>query len=127
MSLLSRGLVNYFDISYTICRFRTETPQSLPTSCSFCVCVKRTTLCNCLCSSSASSRFSASRIRNIGEFGAKKYFSDQRTANTIQSFVPIRRNFFGSILFQNKSHRRGIPQRLLDKYRHLCIICISLK
>ena len=50
---------------------------------SFCVCVKRKTLCNCLCSSSCDS---ASLIQNIGEFGAKKYFTDHRTANTIQSF-----------------------------------------
>ena len=39
----------------------------------YCVCVKRITLCNCLCcSSSPCSRFSASLVRNIGEFGAKK-------------------------------------------------------
>ena len=31
-----------------------------------------------------------------------------------------------SILFRNKSQRRGILQRLLDKYSHL-FICISLK
>ena len=41
---------------------------------SYCVCVKRTTLCNCLCSS-PSSRFSANRVRNVGtshiqDFGA---------------------------------------------------------
>ena len=30
------------------------------------------------------SGFSASLIRNIGQFGAKKYFADHRTANTIQ-------------------------------------------
>ena len=52
---------------------------------------------------------SASLIRNIGEFGAKNYFTDHRTANGIQLFVPIKRKFFGSILFQNKSQRRGIP------------------
>ena len=49
-----------------------------------CVCVKRITLCNCLCSSS--SCFSASLIRNIGEFGAKTYFTHHRTANTIHGF-----------------------------------------
>ena len=41
---------------------------------SYCVCMKLITLCNCLCSSSSSSsssRFSASYIRNIGEFRAK--------------------------------------------------------
>ena len=40
---------------------------------SCCVCLKCITLCNCLCSSSC---FSASLIRNIGEFGAKNYFTD---------------------------------------------------
>ena len=48
-----------------------------------CVCVKRITLCNCLCSSSLSSRNFASVIRNIGKFGAKNYFTDHKTANTI--------------------------------------------
>ena len=47
---------------------------------SYCVCMKRITLCNCLYSSS--SCFSASLIRNIAEFGAKNYFTDPRTANT---------------------------------------------
>ena len=61
----------------------------------YCVCVKRITLCNCLCSFSSSfssSRDSVSVIRNIGEFGAKNYFTDQRTANTIHGFkdsVPV--------------------------------------
>ena len=58
----------------------------------YCVCVKRITLCNCLCSSS--SCFSASAIRNIGELRAKSYFTDHQKANTIHSFtdsVPVRR------------------------------------
>ena len=42
-------------------------------------------------------------ILPLGEFGAKNYFTARRTANTIQFFVPIKRKFFGSILFQNKS------------------------
>ena len=93
----------------------------------YCVCVKRITLCNCLCSSSSpSSRFSASLIRNIEKFGANNYFTDHRTANTIQLFVSIKMKFFGSILFQKKLQQKGIPQRLLDKYSHL-FICISLK
>ena len=45
-----------------------------------CFCVKRITLCNCLCSSSplsSSSRFSASLIQNIGEFRANcEIFND---------------------------------------------------
>ena len=47
---------------------------------SYCVCVKRITLCNCLCSSSS---FSASIIWNIWEFRAKNYFTNHQTANTI--------------------------------------------
>ena len=88
-----------------------------------CVCVKRKTFCNCLCSSSSNS---TGLIRNIGKFGAKSYFTDYRKANTIQPFVPIKEIFFGSILFQNKTYRRRMAQRLLDKYSHL-FICISLK
>ena len=60
------------------------------TDMSFSVCAKRITLCNCLCSSSCC--FSASVIRNIGEFGAKNYFTDHQTANTIHCFrhsVPV--------------------------------------
>ena len=90
----------------------------------FCVCVKRITLCSCLCSSS--SCFPSSLIRNIGKFGAKNYFTDHWTANTIQLFVPIERKLYWSILFQNKSQQRVILYRLLDKYSHL-FICISLK
>ena len=39
--------------------------------------------------------------RNLGEFGAKKYFIDHQTAN-YQLFVHIKRKLFRSILFQNK-------------------------
>ena len=66
---------------------------------------ERITLCSLLCSSSPSSHFSTSLIRNIGELGAKKYFRDHRTADTTQLFVPIKRKFLGSIPFQNKSQR----------------------
>ena len=55
----------------------------------YCVCVKRITLCNCLCSSSPSSfpsRAFASVIRNVGKFGAKNYFTDHQTANGIYRF-----------------------------------------
>ena len=58
------------------------------------------------------------------EFGAKKCYIDHWTANAIQLFVPIKRKFFESILFQKKLQRRGIPQGLRDKYSHL-FICIS--
>ena len=46
-------------------------------------------LCNWLCSSS---HFSASVIWNIGEFGAKNYYTDHWTANIIHGFrdsVPV--------------------------------------
>ena len=46
----------------------------------YCVCVKRITPCNCLCSSS-SSCFSASVIQNIREFGSKNCF--YRPSNSI--------------------------------------------
>ena len=75
---------------------------------------------------SPSSDFSVSLIRSIGIFGAKKYFIDHRRVIAIQLFVPTKTKFFGSLLFQNKWQRRGIPQALLDKYRHL-FTWISLK
>ena len=54
----------------------------------------RITLCSCLCSSSpsssSSSRDSASVIRNIEKFGAKNYFTDHRTTNTM---YPLRDSF----------------------------------
>ena len=83
-------------------------------------------LCICVRSFSPSSCFSASLIQNISQFGAKKYFIDYQTANIIQLFVPLKRKFFGSLLFQNKLQRSRILQELLDKYSHL-FICISLK
>ena len=86
----------------------------------FCVGVKRIMLCDCLCSSSPSSRFSASLICIIGEFGAKSIL-DHETANTVQLFVPGKMNFFWSTLFYNKSRQSGIPQRLIDKSSNLFI------
>ena len=86
----------------------------------YCFCMKRIALCICMCSFSPS-RFLASLIRNIGEFWAKKYFIDHWTANAIQLLVPTKKKFFESLLFQNKSQRRGFPRGLLDKYSHLFI------
>ena len=63
--------------------------------------MKSITLCICVCSS-PSSHFSIYLIRNIGEFRAKKYFIDHQTTNAIQLFVPIKKKFFGTLLFQNK-------------------------
>ena len=54
--------------------------------------MKHITLCNCLCFSSPFSCDFASVVRNIEKFGAKNYFTDQRTANTIHGFrdsVPV--------------------------------------
>ena len=57
---------------------------------------------------------------------SKKLFYRPLTVITIQLFVPVKRKFFWSILFQSKSQQTVIPYRLLDKYSHL-FICISLK
>ena len=83
----------------------------------YCFCMKHIMLCSCVCSSFPSC-LSTSLIQS------KIYFIDHQTANAIQLFVPIKRKFFGSLLFQNKLQRRGIPHRLLDKYSHL-FICIQ--
>ena len=47
---------------------------------------------------SSGSSFSPQHFRNIGEFGAKKYFIDHRRDNTIQLFA-IKGNFSGLSLF----------------------------
>ena len=49
----------------------------------YCVCLKSKTLRNC-----RSSSFLHYFFQNNGEFGAKKYFTDHRTADTNQLFVP---------------------------------------
>ena len=57
---------------YATCRFNAQT-LDLSSSTFCCVCVNRIKLCNYLCpSSSPSSRFCTSLIRNIGEFETKK-------------------------------------------------------
>ena len=88
--------------------------------------MKYKTLCNCLCFCCCCCCDSASLIWNIRESGAKTFFTGHGTANTIELFVSIKTGFCWSILFQNKSQRRGISWRLLDKYSHL-FICMSLK
>ena len=67
---------------------------------------------NCLRSSCC---FSATRVRNIGKLGAKIYFTDHRTANTIQLFVSMKRNLFGLFFFWTNFSQK-IPRRLLDKW-----------
>ena len=82
-------------LSSTNSRFRMQTFKSSLTSC--CVCVKRITLYSWLCSSSCSCSSSLSCVSvsanwNIEEFGAKSYFTDHETANTIYRFrnsVPV--------------------------------------
>ena len=55
------------------------------------------------------------------EFGAKNYFTDYRTTNTIQLFVPKKRNASGLFFFIT---RRSEGNSLLDKYSHL-FICMA--
>ena len=59
----------------------------------------------------------------MGEFGTRKNFIDHRIANAIHLLVPIKKRFFGSLLFQNKSQGRGMPRGyLIDKppvYMHI--------
>ena len=71
----------------------------------YCFCMKRITLCICMCSS-PSSPFSSCSIQNIGKFRAKKYFIGHRTANVIPLFIPIKRKFFVS-LFLRTNRREG--------------------
>ena len=59
---------------------------------------------------------SAQLFRNIVEFGARKYFADYQTANTIQLFVTILYKGIYLFFFWTSLNRRGIPQGLLDKY-----------
>ena len=66
--------------------------------------------------------FSATFFPEYRAIQSKKYFTDQRSANAIELFACCyKRKFFWSILFLNKSQRRGIPQRLLDRCSHLFI------
>ena len=91
----------------------------------YCVRLKSKTLCISLFSPSSSSR---RLFRNIGEFGAKKYFSDHRTSNATQLFVAIKGNFFSSILFLNKSQRSGSSRDyLINRPTSLLIIYAALK
>ena len=89
--------------------------------CIYCICVKRITLCNCLCSSSSpSSHFSASLLRNIEEFGAKKYFTDHRTTSTIHVFkdlVPVLK-ILGCYYDTQKFEQLSIPR---DTRRLQCV------
>ena len=56
----------------------------------YCICLRSITLCNSL---AICFLLSSRLLRNIGEFGAKIYFTDYRTANAIQLVVVIKGNF----------------------------------
>ena len=52
-------------------------------------------------------------FQNIGEFGAKKYFADRRTANTIQLFVAINISFSGLFFFWTSRSKEQFPMEYL--------------
>ena len=81
-----------FDFSYTICGFRPQTPKLSPTSCS------------------PSSSSLPQLFWNIWEFGAKKYFTDSRTASTIQLFVAIKGNCAALFFFWTSCSEREFPR-----------------
>ena len=76
---------------------------------SYCVCLKSITLCLSPSSSSASVTF----FQEYQEFGAKKYFIDHRTANTIQLFVIIKSNFSGLFFFWTILNEPKFPKDYL--------------
>ena len=94
---------------------------------SFCVCVKRITLCYCLCSSSPSclsspSRDFASLIWNIEKFEAKNNFTDHQTANIIYGFrnlVPVLK-IHDCYLDTQKSEQHFLPVQAIATRREQC-------
>ena len=85
---------------------------------SFCVCVKRITLCNCLCSSfsssSSSSRFYASRVRNIGVNHTRDFGPSHNVKNHLCCNITSksRQKMDSGILKNNSSVR---PELTLEK------------
>ena len=79
---------------------------------SFCVCVKRITLCNCLCSSS--SRFSASLVRNIGVSHIRDFGPSHNVKNHLCCYITSksRQKMDSGILKNNSSVR---PELTLEK------------
>ena len=72
----------------------------------YCVCLKNITLCDCqsrCCSS-------AVLFQNIGEFGAKKYFTDHRTAKTIKLDGAIKTNFLFSSFSEQVEAKRNFTE-----------------
>ena len=54
-------------------------------------------------------------------------YGPELISKTMYSVIySYKKEIFRSILFQNTSQRRGIPQKLLDKYSQV-LICMSLK
>ena len=54
-------------------------------------------------SSFFSSSFSS---RNIGEFGAARYFADYQTANKMELFVAMKESFSGLLFFRTSHSKR---------------------
>ena len=71
----------------------------------YCFCVKRITLCICLCSSSFSSHFLPA-LFEISANSEQKIFY-HRIANAVQLFVPIKRISFGSLFFFQNNCSEG--------------------
>ena len=84
----------------------------------YCVCLKSKTLCI------------TGFLHLLHDFYRVSGESEQKiilmTIEQLTKFCCYKRRFFWSILFLNKSQRRGIFQCLLDKCDHL-FICMSLK
>ena len=56
------------------------------------------------------SRFSSTTlVCNIGEFGAKKYFTDHLTAKTFKSRVAIKGNFSGLLFYEQVTVKGNFP------------------
>ena len=85
-----------YDSFYGLCGHKTKEISLFNLNFFFyCVCFKTITVCYCLSPSCSSSSFLPHFFRNIGEFGAKRYFTGHQTANTIQLFVAIEGHFSG--------------------------------
>ena len=69
-------------------------------------------------------------LRNNGEFGAKSFFTDFRTANTIQLFVAIKKTFSGLFFFWSSSSKEEFLRNFLINIANcffLPIIKIDIK
>ena len=81
--IIQKQLLHKFSSKYVFLKMSQYSQKNTRVSISFCVCVKRITLCYCLCSSSPSSRFSASRVRSIGA----RHIWDFGSCHNVQSYV----------------------------------------